>query len=68
MTKEKRLWIHEGPGHWIGSLVMCFAETEEDAAAMIRSRLDEYGLKKEPLRIRWVAPHIGIFHFDNGDY
>lgn len=64
-----RVYIHEGAGHYIGSAAICFAESLEQAQALIRQRLDEAGLRDEPLNIRdYRADVPGVIFFDSGDY
>lgn len=64
-----RVWKHEGPGHYIGSCVMCMAETEEKAKELIRVYLDQMGLKSEPVDLRWHRTDVeGVFHAVSGDY
>ena len=45
------LWIHRGPGHYIGSMVLVCAENKSDAESLIRNELDKCGLKNEPLEV-----------------
>lgn len=63
-----RLFHHSGPGHYIGSDFFAFANTQEEAAVMIRDALDESGLDREPLRICEIPIFTGVFHDFNGDY
>jgi hypothetical protein len=63
------LYIHEGCGHYIGSLVVCFAKTDEQAAQIVREYLDSHGLPKEPLNIRIANDYeCGIVYAQDGDY
>jgi hypothetical protein len=63
------IFVHEGPGHWIGSTVVCLARTEEDAATIVRNYLDSHGLTKEAVAVRAVSDYgPGIVYAQDGDY
>ena len=64
------LFIHEGGGHYIGSVVICLAKTEEQAKEIVRKYLDDNGLPKEALNVREFAHDYepGIVYAQNGDY
>lgn len=48
----KKIYIHEGGGHYIGSTVIVCSESLEDAELLIRKQLDGCGLMDEELDIR----------------
>ena len=47
-----KLWIHEGKGHYIGSVVIVEAPDWESARLIVRAELDRSGLKDEPLAVK----------------
>ena len=66
-----RIYRHYGKGHYIGSCIIVAANDEDEARAMIRTELDNMGLKEEkvadflhPLPILFH----GIVYSDSGDY
>lgn len=46
-----KLYIHTGPGHYVGSVVIVTANNYDDARDIISRRLDDMGLEKENLSI-----------------
>lgn len=65
----KKLYLHEGAGHYIGSTVLVCAENIEDAEQLIRSELDSHGLPEEPLNIREMKIQSNsVIISDGGDY
>jgi hypothetical protein len=64
-----KIFKHEGPGYYIGSLVVVVCETEEDAKELIRGYLDKTGLKDEVLNIsEFEIKNFTIICTKNGDY
>jgi hypothetical protein len=47
----KKLYIHRGEGHYVGSVVVAIAEDLDTASMLIRGKLDEMGLFSEDLDI-----------------
>lgn len=47
----KKLYIHQGEGHYVGSVVVAIAEDLDTAATLIRGELDKMGLFSEELDI-----------------
>jgi hypothetical protein len=45
-----KIFIHEGMGHYIGSVVIVVAKSEESATKIVRESLDSMGLCKEPIK------------------
>jgi hypothetical protein len=46
-----KLYIHEGPGHYVGSVVIVVSDNYETAYEIISKRLDDMGLNKENISI-----------------
>lgn len=46
-----KLYIHTGPGHYVGSVVIVIANNYDDARDIISRRLSDMGLEKEDLSI-----------------
>ena len=46
-----KLYIHEGLGHYVGSVVIVFSDNYETAYEIISKRLDDMGLNKENISI-----------------
>jgi hypothetical protein len=46
-----KLYIHEGPGHCVGSVVIVVSDNYETAYEIISKRLDDMGLNKENISI-----------------
>jgi hypothetical protein len=46
-----KLYIHEGPGHYVGSVVIVVSDNYETAYEIISKRLDDMGLNKENVSI-----------------
>ena len=64
-----KIYIHEGPGHYVGSVVIVIANNYNDARDIISRRLDDMGLEKENLSI--IEKNIidgQIVFCSNGDY
>ena len=69
MNTQPRLWIHEGNGHYIGSLVIVCADSREQAEALIRKELDDSGLRKERLDVHEAELESGkVIVSKDGDY
>ncbi len=65
----KKLFIHHGKGHYIGSTVIVYADSIEKASTLIRTTLDEVGLREEPLNIREIkAKNNSLIYCHDGDY
>lgn len=62
------IFVHQGKGHYIGSVAIVVADSEREAGEVVRSKLDEAGLKDEPLNIRSHVIAPSLVYFDNGDY
>lgn len=64
-----KLYMHEGPGHWIGSCVVVIAENPEHAYSVIRGILDSGGLPAESLNVKEIdIDRPAVIVDDNGDY
>jgi len=48
---RNKLFIHEGKGHYIGSCVIVVSDSLENAETLIRSSLNNMGLRNEQLSI-----------------
>lgn len=65
------IYVHEGRGHWIGSVVVVWASTSEQAVQIVRKYLDDNGLPQEAVSLRLASvdePKPGIIYAQNGDY
>ena len=63
------IYVHRGMGHYIGSVVVCLAETDEDGARIVREFLDGTGLRDEQLNIKLANnSEPGIIYAQDGDY
>lgn len=68
-SKPVSVWVHEGKGHYIGSVVIVHATNQPEAEAMIRKQLDASGLQAEPLKVTEIVLRgFCSIYFDNGDY
>lgn len=64
-----RIFIHEGNGHYIGSVVVVSAETISDAIELIEKYLIDNGLPDERLNIKEIKINdTSIIYAQNGDY
>lgn len=64
-----KIYIHEGPGHYVGSVVIVIANNYNDARDIISRRLDDMGLEKENLSIIELEIEDGkIIFCKSGDY
>lgn len=63
-----KIYVHRGPGHYIGSTIVVVAGTIKEARKMIREELDECGLKNEPFGIDNFKITPGVILSNNGDY
>lgn len=63
-----KIYIHEGPGYYIGSCIAVIASNRKEAEKLIIKELDEWGID-EPLNIteKDIIPDTVIIT-DNGDY
>jgi len=63
------LFIHEGPGFYIGSTVIVSADSRMSAESLIRKELDATGLTNEKLNVRLLDDEPNTVLFSrNGDY
>lgn len=68
-TSRVPLWLHRGPGHYIGSLVIVCARAKEDAESIVREQLDSCGLRSEQVSIEEVPISEGsVIVCESGDY
>lgn len=64
-----KIYIHEGPGYYVGSVVIVIANNYNDARDIISRRLDDMGLEKENLSIIELEIEDGkIIFCKSGDY
>jgi len=66
-----KLYIHEGPGHYIGSKIIVYAGSKTTAEKLIECTLISEGLLNEPINITKVIEldkRPMVIHSDNGDY
>ncbi|MBD2705516.1 hypothetical protein IC229_33200 [Spirosoma sp. BT702] len=68
---EPRLYVHEGKGHYIGSVVVVIAHSESEGWQLIRDYLDSNGLS-EPVNmtktVNLTSIHSELIYAQNGDY
>ena len=68
----KKIFIHEGGGHYIGSVVIVICEDEIKAKELIRKKLDSVGLEREPILITYECDlnemNNEVIYYDGGDY
>ena len=62
------IYIHEGPGHYVGSAIVVLAGSLEEAEKYICDYLYDNGLREEQLNIRATPLQPGIIYAQNGDY
>jgi len=63
------IYLHTGPGHYIGSAVVVTAENISDAIEIIEKYLIDNGLPDEKLNIvEFTAKDCKIIYAQNGDY
>jgi len=63
------IWIHEGPGHYIGSTIVVIAESEMSARLLIRQELILNGLEDEDIKLhRKDIDKEYVILSQNGDY
>lgn len=64
-----KVYKHEGSGHYIGSCVIVFSNSLEEAKQLIRQELDNGGLPDEELDItEFKSKNNTIIYSVNGDY
>jgi hypothetical protein len=63
----KKIFKHQGSGHYIGSCVIVKAHDLITAEVLIRDILDANGLSNETLNIKDVSNDVFIY-INNGDY
>jgi hypothetical protein len=63
-----KLYIYEGPGHYIGSVIIVASDNYETAYNIISKRLDEMQLYKENISIVEKDINNGIIYSNSGDY
>ena len=65
----RRLYIHKGSGHYIGSHAAVIAWDEEEAKAILRPALDSSGLRDEEISFTaYDLDESQICDFAGGDY
>jgi hypothetical protein len=64
-----KIYIHQGPGHYIGSAVVVVAESNEMAERLVRISLDTMGLLNEEILLTEfeIKPNT-IIYTQSGDY
>lgn len=62
------VYVHEGNGHYIGSVVVVHAEDDAQAAAIVREYLDCAGLRDEAVNLKRKEGGVGIIYAQDGDY
>lgn len=64
-----KIYIHEGKGFYIGSLVVVVTDSLQKAEILIRKRLDNMGLSSEALSIteKDIINDVVVYE-QNGDY
>ena len=64
-----KFYLHEGPGHYVGSTIIVSAEHIDFASSMIRHILDSGGLSDEELNVRELfSTQPEALVTDLGDY
>ena len=64
-----KLWIHQGNGHYVGSICVVLADTKEDAEALVSAQLISSGLTNElPDVTEYKRKNNTVVYFDDGDY
>jgi hypothetical protein len=63
-----KLWIHTGPGHYLGCTIIVQAETLEKAAFIVRKELDGMGWSNAAIHLEELVVKEGVVYSDNGDY
>ena len=64
-----KIYIHEGPGYYIGSTVVVVSENIETAEKLIRASLDKMGLCDEKLSIVEInIKKNSVVYTASGDY
>lgn len=65
----KKIYKHEGPGHYIGSCIIVIAEDEYEASDLIRTELDSMGLHNEVINmVEMSIKKQKIIYAYDGDY
>lgn len=70
---DKKIFVHQGPGHYIGSAIVVSSPSERLAKVVIRRELDSQGLPDEEIKITdkfnlSVTDLTMILYSHNGDY
>ena len=64
-----KIYIHQGPGHYVGSVVVVVAESNELAERLVRVSLDTMGLSNEEILLtEFENKPNTIIYTQRGDY
>jgi hypothetical protein len=64
-----KIYIHQGPGHYVGSVVVVVAESNELAERLVRVSLDTMGLLNEEILLtEYEIKSNKIIYAESGDY
>jgi hypothetical protein len=61
------VYIHRGPGHYTGSIVIAIAKNRDAASPMLRKALIADGLPHEPLNVTEYPIEQGIILSEFGE-
>jgi hypothetical protein len=65
----KKIYVHSGKGHYVGSGIVVVEESKEEATKLVRSLLDKNGLTDEEVSLEEFKIKKGeVVYLDNGDY